>query len=206
LLISIPQDLSNISLGLPNNFLDQVNPMFNKLNISIAVVLGLGMISLILLIFNDTTTTTYQQYYVAEKIKEKEAELNHLTQNKEEYNLILQKADQIINGKEDLKIINNKILSAVCKEFEASQGAIYKVVEEDGKRLIELISSFAYPIADSKKIVFEFGEGLVGQAAKEGKLLIYILYLKDISKYFQDWEVLHLPILSSFLLLMKEKL
>lgn len=170
LLISIPQDLKNLSLGLPINILDQVNPLFNKLNISIAVVLGLGMTSLILLLFNDKTHAVNQQYFVAEKLKETKDENYQKTEEIKEDELILQKTDKILEENNDLKITAKNILSAVCKEFEASQGAIYQTVIHENKRCVELISSFAYPLADSAKIVFEFGEGLVGQAAKEGKV------------------------------------
>ncbi len=182
LLISIPQDLKNLTLGLSDNVLEQVNPMFNKLNVSIAVVLGLGMISLVLLLFNDKSASSNQQFFVAGKTKEKnkasagqQVEENN---EDEENDQIMQKIDQILTEKNDIKSTSNKILSAVCKEFEACQGAIYISCEEDDKRFIELISSFAYPIADSEKIKFEFGEGLVGQAAKEGKI-IYIDSVPD---------------------------
>ncbi|MDQ3394732.1 MAG: GAF domain-containing protein [Bacteroidota bacterium] len=172
LLISIPQDLKNLTLGLPINILEQVNPIFNKLNISIAIVLGLGMTSLILLIFNDRTASSNLQFSVAEKAKEEEnAEWNYSEEQSEMNELVIQKIDQIIAENTDLKIASNKVLSAVCNEFEASQGAIYEACAEDNTRKVELICSFAYPIADSKKIVYEFGEGLVGQAAKEGKTL-----------------------------------
>jgi len=173
LLISIPQDLKNLTLGLPINILDQVNPMFNKLNISIAVVLGLGMTSLVLLLFNEKASSSNQQYYVAGKAKEsnlvtdQQAEEHSEGEGNKE---IMQKADQVLKESIDAKSAFNKILSTVCKEFEASQGAIYLAGMEDDKRYIELISSFAYPMADSMKIKYEFGEGLVGQSAKENKL------------------------------------
>lgn len=171
LLISIPQDLKNLSLGLPINILNQVDPIFNKLNVSITVVLGLGITSLVLLLFNDKSHSANHQYFVAEKIKETKIANNEQIEEQGEDGLILQKTDKILAENKELKIVSNNILSAVCKEFEACQGAIYKTVIEENKRSIELISSFAYPISDSSKIVFEFGEGLVGQAAKEGRML-----------------------------------
>ncbi len=48
-------------------------------------------------------------------------------------------------------------------------GIYYAVKKEKATKYIEMLSSFAYSIPESKKIKYEFGEGLAGQVAKEGK-------------------------------------
>lgn len=65
----------------------------------------------------------------------------------------------------------DKILSGICHEIEACQGAIFQAIQKDNIRLIELCASYAYFIAESKTVTYEFGESLTGQVAKEGKLL-----------------------------------
>jgi len=70
----------------------------------------------------------------------------------------------------------NEFLQAVCKQAEAGQGALYKVVESDGVRKLELTNGYALSVGEGSTISFAFGEGLVGQAAAEGKSL----YLDDI--------------------------
>ncbi len=60
-------------------------------------------------------------------------------------------------------------LSSICHLLQAGQGAFYSVKNADGKRVVEMKSSFALPVGESEKIEFEFGEGLVGQAAASGK-------------------------------------
>lgn len=67
-------------------------------------------------------------------------------------------------------------LQAICKQLEAGQGALYLAKDKDGKRVVELSSGYALSIGESTVISFEFGEGLVGQAAAGGKTI----YVDDI--------------------------
>lgn len=67
-------------------------------------------------------------------------------------------------------------LQAICKQLEAGQGAFYQVSEEDGKRKLVLQSGYALAIAESTVISYEFGEGLVGQAAAVGRAI----YIDDV--------------------------
>ncbi len=67
-------------------------------------------------------------------------------------------------------------IAAICKQLEAGQGAIYSVVEEEGKRSIELIGGYALSVGESTKISYDFGEGLIGQAAVSGRSL----YVDDV--------------------------
>jgi GAF domain-containing protein len=64
-----------------------------------------------------------------------------------------------------------KVLSSICDEMEACQGAIFQTKQTDQKRFVEMCASFAYFVAESKTISYEFGEGLTGQVAKEGKAI-----------------------------------
>jgi hypothetical protein len=67
-------------------------------------------------------------------------------------------------------------LQAVCKQIDAGQGAIYEAIEADGKRTIELKGGYALSIGESTIIRYEFGEGLIGQSAANGKTL----YVDDV--------------------------
>jgi transcriptional regulator with GAF, ATPase, and Fis domain len=64
-----------------------------------------------------------------------------------------------------------KVLTSICNEVEACQGAIFQAKRADNKRFVEMCASFAYFKAESKSVSYEFGEGLTGQVAKEGKLI-----------------------------------
>lgn len=67
-------------------------------------------------------------------------------------------------------------LQAICKQLEAGQGAVYRIVEEDNKRTVVLQSGYALSIGESAVIKYEMGEGLIGQAASNGNTL----YVDDV--------------------------
>jgi transcriptional regulator with GAF, ATPase, and Fis domain len=62
-------------------------------------------------------------------------------------------------------------LHTICKQLEAGQGAIYVTIEKDNVRRVELKAGYALSVGESTVISFEFGEGLVGQAASGGRTL-----------------------------------
>ena len=67
-------------------------------------------------------------------------------------------------------------LNTICKQLDAGQGAIYTTTENDGKRTVELQGGYALNIGESTTIRYEFGEGLIGQAAVSGQSL----YVDDV--------------------------
>ena len=62
-------------------------------------------------------------------------------------------------------------LNRLCQEVQAGQGAIYQLKSVDGKKVIELEYGFALSTGESSAPQFEWGEGLIGQAAAGGKSL-----------------------------------
>jgi PAS domain S-box-containing protein len=76
----------------------------------------------------------------------------------------------------DLKALGDTLIQNTAEYLEASLGALFVLEEEDGHEFLELLSSSAYGRKkfDQKKI--EIGEGLAGQAFREGKTI----YLTDI--------------------------
>ena len=67
-------------------------------------------------------------------------------------------------------------LQAICKQLEAGQGAVYRIVDEDNKRKVVLHSGYALSIGESTVIKYEVGEGLIGQSASNGNTL----YVDDV--------------------------
>ncbi|HEX6226569.1 MAG TPA: GAF domain-containing protein [Chryseolinea sp.] len=87
--------------------------------------------------------------------------------------------DGLINSLEqaqDKKEILDAGLNTICKQLDAGQGAIYVAGETNGKRIVELQSGYALNIGESTTISYEFGEGLIGQAAASGQSL----YVDDV--------------------------
>ncbi len=60
-------------------------------------------------------------------------------------------------------------LSSICHLLQAGQGAFYTIKNTGGKQIAEMKSGFALTIPEGETVAFEFGEGLVGQAAASGK-------------------------------------
>ena len=81
-----------------------------------------------------------------------------------------------LQGNETDKSAMEAGLNAICKQLEAGQGAIYAVNESEEKRTVELQGGYALNIGESTTINYEFGEGLIGQAAVSGRSL----YVDDV--------------------------
>jgi len=62
-------------------------------------------------------------------------------------------------------------LQSICKQLDAGQGAAYRILQENDTRFVELESGYALSINESTTTRYNFGEGLIGQAAANGQLL-----------------------------------
>lgn len=62
-------------------------------------------------------------------------------------------------------------LQSICKQLEAGQGAAYTVQQENDLRFVELKAGYALSISETSTTRYNFGEGLIGQAASSGQLL-----------------------------------
>ena len=65
-----------------------------------------------------------------------------------------------------------KVLWKVSNDLEAVQGAVFLTKQKDKDiKVIELFAGYAYYLPESKILTYEFGEGLAGQVAKDGRLV-----------------------------------
>ena len=74
---------------------------------------------------------------------------------------------QAAKGKDALQVGLNEM----CKLVEAGQGALFVAHKDEQRRVLELAQGFALALGESQTMRFEFGEGLVGQAAASGRSL-----------------------------------
>lgn len=88
----------------------------------------------------------------------------------------LEQVKASLSGVKDKNEMYKDFLQAVCKTLDAGQGALYEASDQDGKRKVELAGGYALNLGESASIEYEFGEGLIGQAAVEGRTL----YVDDI--------------------------
>lgn len=73
-----------------------------------------------------------------------------------------------ILAKNTLEEFAKAVIWKLAKDVEAVQGAFFRTTEKEGIRYIVFTAGYAYHIPDSQSVVYEFGEGLSGQAAKSG--------------------------------------
>lgn len=64
------------------------------------------------------------------------------------------------------------MLGALARELEICQAAFYLAEIHQDKRMVKLVESYAFSLPESKTIQYEFGEGLIGQAAREKKRMV----------------------------------
>jgi putative methionine-R-sulfoxide reductase with GAF domain len=174
--------------NLPNQFasaipsigskLDHANGVFYNTYMVIGTVLLIGVASIIFLFISnqkkEKANVVYVDKYSAKDKESKEANeaeaLNNLHVN-EEIESMLNSIKEVLESQKELKTDLDNALSVLCNDVEACQGAVFLKTEKDGKRFVKLCSSYAYNLADSATLEYEFGEGLTGQAAKEGKFV-----------------------------------
>jgi transcriptional regulator with GAF, ATPase, and Fis domain len=80
------------------------------------------------------------------------------------------------NPGSDLMEFAQKVLSQIAREKEIIQGVFLMLVNEENVQKLRFLSGYACMKLENEEHEFLLGEGLPGQVAKEGKILI----LKDV--------------------------
>jgi transcriptional regulator with GAF, ATPase, and Fis domain len=142
-----------------------VKPIF----MVVGVEIFLGVSAILFLLLNRQSTAMRMHH-------QENTKTNFSSQDSHTELVTVDKRVKAIQNKLDLAIPDTtvkleKVLSNICNELEACQGAIFQAKYKDAKRVVEMCASYAYFMAESKTIGYEFGEGLTGQVAKEGKLI-----------------------------------
>lgn len=73
---------------------------------------------------------------------------------------------------ESKKALYQQFLQVVCDQLAAGQGALYEAFESEGIRKIRLVAGYALAVGEGSEVAYDFGEGLVGQSAAEGRTLL----------------------------------
>lgn len=81
------------------------------------------------------------------------------------------KFEEVLATKVEQDDFGNFITTQTVKELDACQAAYFVTENRQGKDVLKLKASFAYHIPESQEVIFDFGEGLAGQVAMEGKLV-----------------------------------
>ncbi|NJO03626.1 MAG: GAF domain-containing protein [Bacteroidia bacterium] len=75
----------------------------------------------------------------------------------------------ILKNQYNKKQLLDKFLQSLCNHLEAAVGAIYITKIAEDAKMVEMVASYAYFGQDTRSSTYEFGQGLVGQVAKNGK-------------------------------------
>lgn len=174
-LYRLPDRLMEHSSVLDLVSIQEVKPALS----SLIWVVGLALLAGLVAIFSQTmqaNRSSGENIVYVEKFSSGKADTQETTEE-EQYETssldadILQKIKEAAGSKEKPDKILETALRIVCKQLEASQGAVYVAAQGQSKRFVELRASFAYMKAESEYVRFELGEGLPGQVAKEGLLI-----------------------------------
>jgi putative methionine-R-sulfoxide reductase with GAF domain len=143
--------------------------------IILSVVLVLGILAVFSWIISyQRLRSAYQEQLIwGIKTREEEAQERVLENQQENtHHLDLGVVEKVADLHYDsLSLKLEKMLSAACQVVEASQGAFYLLKQTDGFKVLEFEAGYAFFQPESRRISYELGEGLVGQAAKEERLV-----------------------------------
>jgi len=170
-LYNLPTELEKVSGRIDLNIINDAQPVLNKTYLIIGLTLLVGVIGLVQFLYHlNSVKSLYGQCNLEGKSEEsmKESE-KPLEVEKDDTSKAAKEILGEVKSIKDEKTKYEKILSKLCMKIEASQGILYKVKKERNKRFIEMQTSFAFSLPESETLTYEFGEGLAGQVAKEGK-------------------------------------
>ncbi|MES2733221.1 MAG: GAF domain-containing protein [Bacteroidota bacterium] len=181
LLYTLPIDISS-QLKNPDKLqLRQLSKIIGTLSLGVSMGLGSGLLAVMFLLLGSKSeghlpaaATTYQPQSEATPMYAKAVVQEQETQmQKDALAERLQKIEQMVQSavSKDSKQTMEKALRYVCTELDACQGALFITEESEGKRFIEFSAGYAYYLPESQGLRYEFGEGLAGQVAKEGKMI-----------------------------------
>ena len=137
--------------------------------ISVGLTFLLGILVL-------TQAMSYKQELIVYRDKSIEQTKAEQEASEQKNTISIEVVTQALKNLKNPKQILEKGLEAICKELDAGQGAAYAIKTEGDSRFVELIAGFAFSVNESTSQRYQFGEGLVGQAAANGQLL----YLDEI--------------------------
>ncbi len=174
LLYNLPANLERISSKIDLTAINEASSVFSTVNLVFGVTLLSGVIALLMLYYKMSNVRTAEKIvYVERKDDDQQKSAALQADQTKQADLTKQAADIVAAGRgiKDVKVKYETLLSKLCMKIDASQALYYIVKKEKGGRFIEMISSFAFSMPESDTIKYEFGEGLAGQVAKEGKML-----------------------------------
>ncbi len=169
MLYLLPEDIITHAPAIHINQLVLADAIFNRLYLTIGLTLMVGMLTItFMLVFR--AGHQHQYASVSEK-NTKHAE--DISMQEEQHNDAqkIYEIEDLVQTSDDKEMLFTKALSSVCMQLEASQAVAYEIKQDEDVHFVEMFASYAYYIPEGKVPTYHLGEGIVGQAAKDGKLL-----------------------------------
>lgn len=157
---------------LPHNLLlsDTYHPAFTNVYVVLITTFLIGAVTIWTALNNRNEVIVYKE---RQRTTENTANNNG---DESRTTISLDSVKDSIKAAKQEKDILTGVVNAVCKQLDAGQGAVYKIVNRDDKKKIELLTGYALAIGENKVVSFDIGEGLIGQSAASGRTL----YIDDV--------------------------
>ena len=170
-LYQLPSEMVQETYAVDLTQLSKMQPVLNGLYFTVGLSLALGLLLIAALWLSRDRSSKKMVTSLAKE------ETNHAVEEKpnsapsETTDLIIDSVIDKVEGQQEPAILFAEVLSQVCKQIEASQAAVYQTKHTDDYAYLELLASFAYHTPEGESITYRLGEGLAGQAAKDGNLV-----------------------------------
>jgi putative methionine-R-sulfoxide reductase with GAF domain len=176
LLIELPGLLMRASGDIDLNTAADIRPVHYLLLLLVGTTMVMGLVALMAQMVNyknRAATVVYvekaaQNVATTASLEDSDSDTHDVSAMSDE---LLAQIRQAAAGKEQADTKLEKALRVVCNQLQASQGAVYIAVASGQQRNLELRAGYALMKPDSQLIRYEWGEGLPGQVAKEGRLV-----------------------------------
>jgi hypothetical protein len=156
---------------LPHNLLlpDQYHPAFTNVYLVLGLTFAIGAFTIWSVLNSTNEIIVYRDRQTINETTSSNGDESRTT-------ISLDAVKEGIKSAAKEKEILQSVINVVCKQLDAGQGAVYKIIAKEDKKIIELQNGYALSIGESKVISFDWGEGLIGQSAASAKTL----YVDDV--------------------------
>ncbi len=86
--------------------------------------------------------------------------------------ILIEELDDLLDYEGSEEEVFTQALTQLCRKVDASLATAYRTRYADEHTCVELFASYAYPVPEGDNVIYRFGEGLVGQVAKQGSGVI----------------------------------
>ena len=174
-LYQLPAELVHQTGFSAGTTIDEIQPVFTKTQLIVGATFLCGLLTVVLQILEHqkNSNVVYTESFGEENDESNDQvtveDLDEMNREARENELIDMDAALANTSADKPEELFREGLAVICNHLEVSQAAAFKVVEEGDVRSIKLFTGYAFHVPEGEEVSYRFGEGLSGQAAKEGK-------------------------------------